>query len=85
MQMKPDIKWINKTKPRKTKSIITHSEDVVYPAHSEKNEAFSPYVSNWAYEAALNALRMVHKTGNHEHAGDFLKDIDASFDMTPEK
>lgn len=43
--MKPDIKYINKQKPRKTMSNISFKEDTVYPAHTLKTVGFVPYVN----------------------------------------
>jgi len=55
--MKPDIKWVNKSKPRKTMSPITHKEDLVFPAHSNEAVGFSPYVSKASYDRAIAALK----------------------------
>lgn len=74
--MKPDVKYINKTKPRKTLNNINFKQDTVYPAHSLETPGFSPYVHKSAYDAALEALKMVAKHSDPEHASDFLSDLE---------
>lgn len=71
----PDIKYINLTKPRRTKSITTHREDTVYPAHTEPHQGFSPHVRKQHFDYAVECIKMVAKTGNVEHATDWLNEM----------
>ena len=74
--MKPDIKWINKTKPRRTLSNISWKEDTVYPAHTLKAAGFSPYVNRATFLEAVNCIKQIHSTGDVAPAAEYLKELD---------
>lgn len=76
--MKPDIKYINLHKPRKTLSNTTFKEDIVFPAHTLETPAFAAYVHKRAFDYAVACINQIAKTGNVEHATDWLKEMGMS-------
>lgn len=54
--MKPDIKWIDKMKVRKTKT-LDWRDDEVFQAHSVEQPNLVPYVSKAAFDEVLGALK----------------------------
>lgn len=54
--MKIDIKYINRSKPRKTMSNITFKEDVIHPAHSIPHDKYIPYVPKKIFDGLVQAI-----------------------------
>jgi hypothetical protein len=67
-----DTKWLNKSKVTRKKNIINWKDDLVYQAHSVETPGFEPYVHRRYYNELVEALKMVVKTENPEHAADIL-------------
>lgn len=73
--MSPSVKFINTKQARKTMCNMTYKEDLVYQAHSLDLVGRTAYVTKEYADTLLEALRMVHKTSNPEHATDILKTL----------
>jgi len=55
--MKVDIKYINRSKPRKTMSSSNFKPDTVYPAHSLDQPNFVPYVPKRIFDGLVQAVK----------------------------
>lgn len=59
--MNPDIKYINKSKVRKTLSNVSFQEDLVYQAHSLSQPGFIPYVPKHYFDSLLEENEKLKK------------------------
>lgn len=74
--MKPSIKWLDTSKPRKTLDNMTFMDDIIHPAHSLERIGFVPYVSRkwvikvlkeWQEENSVEATQYLKELGEpHE-------------------